>query len=158
MSASLLFFSSFFVPQNNWCQLNGFLLHLSVVTSVSVVILEQFGIDFSPFSTVHLTVFFFLFQKKAVLILSDFPVSGVLCVPALSVRQMLSGTVCQGFQSTVKSKTSPTLTRPACFWRTSSSGPTMRLRWEPTMEPAEEPTATRSQSGLCKGVSVYSTR
>lgn len=82
-----------------------------------------------------------------------------LCGPCLSVFlypsiTLLSGTVCLGFQLIVRWKTSQTQTKQVCSWRTSSSGPTTRLRWQRTMEQAGAPTATKSLSGLCKEVRV----
>lgn len=65
---------------------------------------------------------------------------------------LLPGTVCRGFQLIVRWKTSLTQTRPACSWRTLSSGPTMRSRLQPIMEQAGAPTATKSLNGHCKEV------
>lgn len=66
----------------------------------------------------------------------------------------ISGTVWLGCLWTTRWRTFPVQMWPTCYWRTSLSGQTMRLRWPPTMGRVWALSAIKSLSGLCREVST----
>ena len=76
----------------------------------------------------------------------------------LGVLAFSSGTAWPGFLSGTSIRTSRMPKSTTCCSRTSSSGPTTRSRWPPTIAPGWASIAAKSPSGRYRGVSGHSAR
>lgn len=73
----------------------------------------------------------------------------------VNVVHCLLDTVWLGCQWTTRSRIYPVQMWPICYWRTSSSGLTMRSKWRLTMGRVWARSATKSPNGLCREVSTH---